>query len=160
MKKTLILVFCFGSIVSCQHIKEHFGGSSKKETTTNALYDSIATLDKQMFEAFNSHDIQTFQNYFTPDIEFYHDKGGLTLYAQTMENFKKVFANNPDIKRTLVEGSLEVYPIKDFGAIEKGSHQFCHTENGKQDCGTFKFLHIWKKENGQWKISRIVSYGH
>jgi hypothetical protein len=59
-----------------------------------------------------------------------------------------------------VEGSLEVHPIKDFGAIHIGKHTFCHWENEKNDCGTFKFLMIWQKKNGGWKISRVVSYDH
>ena len=40
-----------------------------------------------------------------------------------------MFANMPDIRRDMV-GSLGVYPIKDFGAIEVGTHRFCHKENG------------------------------
>ena len=56
--------------------------------------------------------------------------------------------------------TLEVYPIKDYGAIETGTHRFCHTEEGKEICGTFKFLHIWQKEGTTWKVTRVVSYGH
>lgn len=62
--------------------------------------------------------------------------------------------------RTLVEGSLEVYPVKDYGAIQIGSHTFCHMENGQEDCGTFKFVHLWRKENDSWKLTRVISYGH
>ena len=53
---------------------------------------------------------------FTDDMEFYHDKGGLTNREQTREGFAKMFGNSPDIRRELVPGSLQVYPIKDFGA--------------------------------------------
>ena len=73
--------------------------------------------------------------------------------------FTSVFANNKDIRRDLVDGSLEVYPIKGFGAIEIGAHRFCHTEDGKEDCGTFRFLQIWRFKDGAWKVSRDVSYG-
>ena len=48
--------------------------------------------------------------------------------------------------RQLVPGSLEVYPIKDYGAIETGRHTFTHTENGKPQVGTFKFMQIWQKK--------------
>jgi ketosteroid isomerase-like protein len=97
---------------------------------------------------------------FTNDIEFYHDTGGLTNYVQTKENFGKLFANTPDIRRDLVKGSLEVYPIKDYGAIEIGEHVFCHKENGKDDCGTLKFTMVWRKDGDSWKVSRVISYGH
>jgi hypothetical protein len=62
--------------------------------------------------------------------------------------------------RELVDGSLEVYPIKGYGAIEIGAHRFCHTEDGKLDCGTFRFLQVWRFKDGAWKVSRDVSFGH
>jgi len=63
-------------------------------------------------------------------------------------------------RRDLVKGSLEVYPIRDHGALEIGEHRFCHQENGKDDCGTFKFAMIWRKDDETWKLSRVISYGH
>ena len=71
-----------------------------------------------------------------------------------------MFGNVPDITRTLVEGTLEIYPIKDYGAIELGVHRFCHTENGKEECGSFKFVHVWRKSGDTWRVSRVISYGH
>ncbi len=44
--------------------------------------------------------------------------------------------------------------------MEIGAHQFCHEENGKMDCGTFQFLMIWQKKDGEWKITRVASYDH
>ena len=125
------------------------------------LYNEIAKMDSILFDAFNSRDIVKFGSLFTQDLEFYHDKGGLTSYEYTMNFMKEVAKNKAnDLRRDLVRGSLEVYPIPGYGAMEIGAHTFCHSENGKQDCGTFKFVHIWKKENGAWKISRVVSYDH
>jgi hypothetical protein len=28
------------------------------------------------------------------------------------------------------------------------------------EIGTFKFVMIWKNDNGNWKISRVISYDH
>src|SRR5438477_1633593 len=103
------------------------------------LFETIARMDSTTFDAFNAHDVERLMAMFTDDLEFYHDTGGLTDYKQSAEGFKKMFAGTPDIRRDLVKGSLEVYPIKDHGAIEIGKHRFCHKENGKDDCGTFKF---------------------
>lgn len=127
---------------------------------SDVLYKEIAHADSVLFNAFNSRDINAFKNMFATDLEFFHDKGGLTDYNYTVESFKKTVEKNNDLRRDLVKGSLEVYPIKDYGAIQVASHIFCHTENSKSDCGTFKFLHIWKKINGEWKITRVVSYNH
>ncbi len=124
------------------------------------LYDTIARMDSILFTALQQQDTAALKNLFTKDLEFYHDKGGLSNYQQNMKTFATLFTKANGLKRELVAGSLEVYPIKDYGAIQEGKHRFCHPENGKQDCGTFKFIHIWKREEGTWKISRIVSYDH
>jgi ketosteroid isomerase-like protein len=119
------------------------------------LRQHIARLD-----AFNAHDIAKLMSYFAPDLEFYHDQGGLAGYLQTQQGFTQVSKQSPDIHRELVPGSLEVYPIPGYGAMEIGAHRFCHQENGKQDCGTFKFTMLWQQKNGVWQITRVVSYGH
>ena len=124
------------------------------------LTDAIQQMDKKMFDAFNAHDTELLMSLFTEDVEFYHDKGGLTNWQQTQDGFAKMFGNMPDIKRSLVPNTLRVYPIKDFGAIELGTHRFCHKENGKDDCGDFPFVMVWKKTGDSWKVSRVISYGH
>ncbi|WP_156175988.1 hypothetical protein [Hymenobacter terrenus] len=37
----------------------------------------------------------------------------------------RAVAQTPDITRTLVPGSLEVYPVKEYGAMHMGVHRFC-----------------------------------
>jgi hypothetical protein len=65
-----------------------------------------------------------------------------------------------DIRRELVPGSMHAYPLPGYGALQTGAHRFCHTENGKQDCGVFEFSMIWQKKDDQWRITRVISYGH
>jgi len=136
------------------------GAGAQNKITDDNLYRQISHMDSVLFDAFNNRDIKSLKNLFTTDLEFYHDKGGLTDYDYTIKSFENTANLNNGLRRDLVPGSLEVYPIPDYGAMEIGTHQFCHTENGKLDCGTFKFVHIWKKVGDQWKISRVVSYGH
>src|SRR6266571_4767539 len=69
--------------------------------TSGELFDTIARMDSAMFDAFNGHDVDRLMKMFTDDLEFYHDTGGLTNYVQTKENFGKLFANTPDIRRDL-----------------------------------------------------------
>jgi hypothetical protein len=152
-----VIVFLF----SCSASKKSKTDKPKPYTpVSQELYAEIAHMDSVLFNAFNSRDTTKFKTLFTDDLEFYHDKNGLIDYTFTVESLKRTAASNTDLKRELIPGSLEVYPIKDYGAVQIGMHRFCHTENGKPDCGTFKFVHIWKKENGEWKISRVVSYDH
>jgi len=134
--------------------------NGKDSLANRELYKEIFRMDSILFNAFNTRDIVKFGSLFTNDLEFFHDKGGLTDYQYTMNFMKDVAKNNNGLRRDLVKGSLEVYPIPGYGAMEIGAHTFCHVENGKQDCGTFKFVHVWQKKDGEWKISRVVSYGH
>ena len=124
------------------------------------LYQEIANQDSIVFAAFNSRNIELFKTKFSGDLEFFHDKGGLTNYDHTINFLKSTAQSKSDLKRELVKGSLEVYPIPGYGAMQIGQHRFCHLENGKQECGTFKFVHIWKKNDNQWIITRVVSYDH
>ena len=97
---------------------------------------------------------------FTKDLEWFQDNDGLISYEKVFENFKSTFNKPFKLTRQLVSGSLEVHPIKNYGAIEIGVHQFKHVENGKEETGTFKFVMIWQKIDGLWKISRVISYDH
>jgi len=128
--------------------------------TSGELFETIQRMDDALFGAFNAHDVDRLMSMFADDLEFFHDTGGLTNYEQTKESFKKLFSGTPDIRRDLVKGSLEVYPVKDHGAIEIGEHRFCHEENGKDDCGNFKFAMVWRITGDSWKVSRVLSYGH
>lgn len=124
------------------------------------LYDTIAHLDSVLFNFFNLKDIDHLKAFLSKDIEVYQDNIGLRNYDQTITAFTGLFEKDYVLKRELVKGTLEVYPIKDYGAIETGQHTFCHTENGKYQCGTFKFIHVWQQKDGQWKIVRLITYDH
>ncbi len=97
-------------------------------------------------------------SYFAPDVEFYHDTGGVTwtrdaMIANTGKNVCGHF------RRQLVAGSMKVYPIKDFGAIETGVHEFCQI--GADKCeGIADFTIVWRLKDGAWQITRVLSYGH
>lgn len=120
----------------------------------------IMQQDSLLFQAFNSKSLDGMKSMFSEDLEIYQDNAGFRSYTQTMESFGALFQKEYILTRTLLPASVEIYPIKDYGAIMTGSHQFCHPENGKVECATFKFVHIWKRSNGKWVLSRIVTYDH
>ena len=131
-----------------------------KPAAEDELYQQVAKLDAEMFAAFNAHDVDRLMFYFADNLEFYHDKGGLANFTQTKEGFARLFAQSPDITRTLVPGSLEVYPVKNYGAMHIATQRFCHVENGRNDCGNSKFVMVWQQQGGTWRITRVVSYDH
>ena len=157
-KRFLLKFFLAVILISAVNLAN---SQSKQDSIANLdLYTEIAHMDSVVFNAFNTRNVDKFKTLFTEDLEFYHDKGGLTNYEYTVNFLKTTAETNNQLKRELVKGSLEVYPIPGYGAMQIGAHTFCHIENSKQECGTFKFVHIWQKKNGEWKISRVVSYGH
>jgi ketosteroid isomerase-like protein len=125
-----------------------------------ALFAEIAAADKRMFDAFNAHDADGVEALFDPNLEFFHDKGGLATREQAIGGMRGNFAKNDGLRRRLIPGSMEVYPIPNYGAVQIAAHEFCHEENGKTDCGTFRFVHVWQKKDGQWRVTRAVSYDH
>jgi hypothetical protein len=147
----LATMFCF-SFLSAQE--------KKVAPTSKELYNEIAHMDSLVFSAFNSQNMVEFKPFFTEDLEWYQDNGGLIAYKTVFDNFNVTFHKDYKLTRELVVGSLEVHPIKDYGAIQIGAHRFRHIENGKEEIGTFKFLMIWRKKDGKWKISRVISYDH
>ena len=132
----------------------------KVAPTSSGLFNEIEQMDATVFNAFNNKDMPVFKALFAEDLEWFQDNGGLLSYETVFKNFDTMFHNENKLTRTLVKGSLEVHPIKDYGAIEIGTHQFRHIENEKEEIGTFKFMMIWQKKDGKWKISRVVSYDH
>ncbi|MCZ2479676.1 nuclear transport factor 2 family protein [Aquirufa nivalisilvae] len=149
--KTLFCGFFFMAICWTS-----FGQQGK----STELFQRIAHLDSAMFQAYNQRDMPTFKQYFTSDLEWFQDNGGLLHYETVIANFQNIFNRDYVLTRKLVPGTLEVHPIKDYGAIHIGRHIFSHIENGKLEVGEFKFLMIWKNDQGNWKISRVVSYDH
>jgi hypothetical protein len=145
-----------------EFLPQHTQAQTTQKHFDKQLYNTILHMDSVCFDAFNAHDMQGLKKIFADNVEFYHDLGGLTYYDETMKNFEKMFVQNKDtrLKRELVKGSLEVYQIKDFGAIEVGIHRFTHMENGKEEVGLLKFLHVWQYKNNEWKITRVISYDH
>ena len=124
------------------------------------LYDEIARADRVMFDAFNGRDLNGLMASFSEDLEFYHDKDGRLAFSDVKAGFDRMFKTPEAPRRELVPGSLRVYPIPKFGAMEVGSHGFCHVENGKEECGVFDFAMVWQNQGNRWRVTRVMSYGH
>jgi len=157
MKNVMVLllsIFIYSSALAQNQIQK------SAAITKNELFNKIANLDSLLFAAYNSKNLDLMKNYFTSDLEWYQDNGGLIGFEKVFENFNSILNRDYDLKKSLIKESLEVHLIEGYGAIEIGMHQFKHIENGKLEIGTFKFLMIWKNDNENWKISRVVSYDH
>ena len=64
------------------------------QSARDSIYNEIAHMDSVVFTAFNTRDVEKFKSLFAEDLEFYHDKGGLTNYEHTINFMKEVAKNN------------------------------------------------------------------
>lgn len=120
------------------------------------LYETIVALDKKLFDAYNSCDMDTQTALYSEDLEFFHDEGGLST---SKENLLIALQNNicNKVTRTLIEGSIEVYPIKDYGAVEIGYHTFNDKKTPENKSKGSRFIMIWKKTDDNWTVTRVIS---
>ena len=128
----------------------------------DALYQTVADLDRRVFEAYNTCDLATFGALFADDVEFYHDQGGVTLgRAALVASVKQNICGKT--RRDPVPGTLEVHPMKGYGALQTGSHWFCDVGLPRCDGtsgGIGKYAQLWRQSDGQWQITRVYSYDH
>jgi hypothetical protein len=124
------------------------------------LDKAITELDRQLFDAYNKCDLVKFASLIDENIEFYHDQGGLTLgRAKLTESVKNNICGK--VTRELVPGTLQIYYMKGYGAVEIGIHRFHHPgHEDTEGVGEGKFIHLWQYKDGAWRITRAISYDH
>lgn len=133
------------------------------------FFIALKKADSLLFErGFNHCDFNTLEQLITEDFEFYHDENGTQNRTQFFTGFKESICANPQVKpiRKVIDESLAVFRLKNngatYGAIQKGIHLFYIKEPNKPLYLTniAKFTSVWMLEDGQWKLSRVLSYDH
>lgn len=124
------------------------------------LYRTVAALDAALFDAYNRCDLEAFGALLAEDLEFYHDQGGLMIGRQaTVDAVRKNICGIA--RRELVAGSLKVFPMHGFGALEMGVHRFYQPKISEAEpTGEAQFVQLWRHRDGVWQVTRIFSYDH
>ncbi|UWZ86897.1 nuclear transport factor 2 family protein [Occallatibacter riparius] len=132
--------------------------SAQTAAHPDPLFNTIKAQDAKLFDAYNRCDLEALGSMVGDDLEFYHDLTGLSKgKAPFLAAIKQNICGK--VQRSLLENTLEVYPLKGYGAVEIGIHRF-HHPNEPANVGDAKFVNIWHNDNGHWKISRVISYEH
>ena len=136
--------------------------ATQRSAISDSLFQTIAGLDSAMFDAYNRCDLEKLERFFTDDLEFYHDQTGLSRGREAL--IKAVRSNIcGKVHRDLVPGTLGVYPLRGYGAVATGVHRFCdartHTHCDSTS-GPARFVTLWERVDGGWRISRVISYDH
>lgn len=120
------------------------------------LLKEITAMDKLFFDAYNTCDLEKQKKIYSNAIEFFHDKAGLeTSREKILASTKKYICGK--VTRELVKGSIEVYPIDTYGAVEIGYHKFYNNKEPDAISKASKFIIMWKKEKEQWHITKVIS---
>ncbi|MBV7265875.1 DUF4440 domain-containing protein [Erythrobacter ani] len=146
-----------------------FPATALAEKTQKQVASQLEELDARLFEAaFESCQIDIVSGLISDNIEFYHDRDGLSYTGH--EAFIADVARDCETgsaggKRVLVPGSISTHMIGEFGAMQMGVHEFHQImpdgESIPRERGSF--IHLWERKNSApsgWQISRIISYDH
>jgi len=159
IKKSFIAFLCLTSTSLFGQVQEN-----------SELYKTIISKDSLLFNiGFNTCDISQFENLLSENLEFIHDKDGISDKNEFLYNLKNGLCGSPDkyqSRRELLKGSTEIYPLYKndtiYGAIQVGAHRFYETIIGKEERfgSSAKFSNVWLLENGKWKLTKSLSYSH
>ncbi|MBC3846875.1 DUF4440 domain-containing protein [Winogradskyella echinorum] len=147
------------------------GIASAQVDKNSELFKTLKAKDSILFKiGFNKCEVEKSAALMYDDLEFYHDKGGVTNSKdEFVKNMKNGLCreNNPEkVYRFLVEESLDVFPMfkngKLYGALQNGKHFFSTDQSMtyKKSDNYALFSHLWIIENNEWKLKRVISYNH
>ncbi len=153
MKRSLPLLLLMLVALSC------VPSAAQSSGQPDHLFTTIQSLDAKLFDAYNHCDLSTLGAMVSDDLEFYHDHTGLTVgKAPFLAAIKQNICGK--VQRNLLVDTLEVYPLKDYGAVEIGTHQFHQPKRPEEGVGDAKFVMLWQNKDGVWKLTRVISYDH
>ncbi|MCC7248907.1 MAG: nuclear transport factor 2 family protein [Lysobacter sp.] len=136
---------------------------------SSALIAELAEKDRQLFDAVFGCKLDTLAKLIADDFEFVHDKYGLTADsgAKFMDGMRQNCkaqdaGTNFRARRELIEGTMTVHVLNDYGAMQMGEHRFYALQPGQADklTETGKFIDLWRRIDGEWKLARVISYDH
>lgn len=138
---------------------------------SSALFKELKTKDSLLFEiGFNKCQLDLMSKLFSEDLEFYHDKGGVTnsktAFLSVMKDGICNESSENISRRELVKGTLKVFPLYNngnlYGALQTGEHRFFESIKGQPEKSgsVAKFSHLWLKENNDWVLKCVISYDH
>jgi len=124
-------------------------------TASEELHRTVVQLDSLFFSTYNHCQLSLMDSLTAEDVEFYHDRGGLTTSKQElMAAVEKNICGK--VTRTLTPGSIEVYEIPGYGAVEFGYHSFRNIAEAGESHPS-KFVTIWRLKEGRWQMTRVIS---
>lgn len=135
----------------------------------NAIPDderAVLRADADFWIAYNRCDMDAAGDLMTEDVEFYHDRTGLTT---TREGLVASLRKGPcdksngfQLRREAIDDTLAFHRLEGGYALLSGRHRFYVTPTGEPEHldGQAGFTTVWKLDDGHWRMHRVVSFAH
>ena len=138
------------------------GAAHAAEQAHALLASEITAADARLFGGLNDRDIAPMKAGFSQRLEFYHDRSGVTGYADNIAIFEKNFRGLSRVRREAMPETVEIFPAGPKHAMHIGKHRFCNkpAPAAPEECSVYRFSMVWEREDGQWKLLRVLSYDH
>jgi len=144
--------------------------SAAAESASPDMSEQVLAAESALYRAvFDDCDADALSRLVAPEMEFFHDKGGLVAKsgAEFVAAIRGSCANQragAEVKtrRELLAGSVAVYRMGSYGALAVGRHRFFHLPAGKPEEATehARFANLWRLEGGRWLLARVFSFEH
>jgi ketosteroid isomerase-like protein len=155
--KSFYVLFLIISLVACKkEVSNNHEYLTEYIVADKELFAEITAMDKEFFDAYNDCDLEKQALIYSDNIEFFHDKGGLMT---SKEEILKATEMNicGKVTRELIQGTVEVYPINNYGAVQIGFHKFFNNQEPNAESKPSKFIAVWSKNSGEWKMEKVIS---
>ena len=118
-------------------------------TITSGIYDGIVAVDQLFMSSFRQKDAQGIANLYTENGKFLAPNGD---FVSGRKEIEKTFQHFMDMG--ICEIKLETLEVEGYGdtATEVGLYILESADGQMLDKG--KFMVIWKKEHGNWRLYR------
>ncbi|MEH6307739.1 nuclear transport factor 2 family protein [Olivibacter sp. CPCC 100613] len=138
------------------------------QAQTKEIEALVHQQDSLFWEGYNRCDIELQGQLISDDVEFYHDKGGITrgkaaLLASIKNN---LCSSNFRLRREPIKETIKIHLLRSgesvYGALITGEHLFYVKEENKNERldGHALFANLWLLKDGKWLMSRVLSYDH
>jgi ketosteroid isomerase-like protein len=126
---------------------------------------AVRDADARYWQAYNACDMRAMAESLTDDVEFYHDKTGLTATRPAvLQSLREGPCADPALRlrREAVASSVQFHPLAGGFALLSGTHRFYVQRDGEPERldGQAEFTNLWQWLDGRWRMRRIYSYAH
>jgi len=121
------------------------------QSTSNGVRSAIAAADEQFMAAYNAGDAAGLAALYTEDAQLMPPNSDFVAGREGLQGFWQAVMN-----MGIEKAQIDIIEVEDHGdtAIEVSRYELQDGSGQALDAG--KFIVVWKRESGQWKLHRDI----